>query len=78
MESIRRLAWALERGQAPGLDEKQFAGHFITRVERLRLTYGGNLRKFSLAQNRVDHHSANSIPFRVRPLFHLPSSESYG
>lgn len=77
MKSIRRLAWALERGQAPGFDENQFAGHFITRVERLRLTYGGNLGKFSLAQNRVDHHSANSNPFRVRPLFHLTSSKNY-
>lgn len=40
MESIRRLVWALERGQALGLDENQVAGHSITRGERLGLTYG--------------------------------------
>lgn len=53
MESIR-LVWALERGQALGLDENQVAGHSITRVN------GWDLRvaiceKFPLAQNGVDH-----------------------
>lgn len=36
---IRRLAWALERGQALGLDENQVAGNSVTSGTDLRLQF---------------------------------------